>query len=573
MLNDLLNINWEEFHFLRPMFLWLLLPAFVALIIGLIGIQEEVKWKKVIAPHLRAYIIQKGSESIKKRMQVLLFVFLSIAILGLAGPTWNTVEVPGKTLETPVVLLLDLSQSMMATDIQPNRLERAKFKINDLLDANPRARVALVGFAGTAHTIVPLTSDYQIIKSHLEGLSPQIMPFAGTNHEAAFNLSDTIISVSSAPATIVLFTDDFDENTFLVIQNFISGRENKLEIFPVNTISGAEVPMPGGNNPMKDKTGKVVRSALNSEVLDKLNSIEKITVHQLTLDKSDVEHLSKKISDNLKFKEQDQEKEDDWQDRGLLLVIPFFLFVLMWFRRGWVIYSLAILLTLSSCKSENKFADLWFTKDYQAQKLYDKGDFGEAAKLFTDPLHKGTSFFKAGNYEQAIKYFAEDTTAMGAYNLGLAYFKNGDFAAAEIAFGKAVEMNPELQDAKTNQLRTQQIMHGINSANPEDAEEFKPEEVAENIENKDTEDLGGGGQEATKEDMQKERKEETVNTDVRKGKELDEVPDDFESGKRDNSQKVLMRKVDDDPALFLKRKFVHQVKTKNIQPKTDRNEW
>ena len=573
MLNDLLNINWEEFHFLRPMFLWLLLPAFVVLIIGLIGIQEEVKWKKVIAPHLRSYIIQKGSESIKKRMQVLLFVFLSIAILGLAGPTWNTVEVPGKTLETPVIILLDLSQSMMANDIQPNRLERAKFKINDMLDANPRARIALVGFAGTAHTIVPLTSDYQIIKSHLEGLSPQIMPFVGTYHEAAFNLTDTLISVTTAPATIVLFTDDFDENTFITIQEFINGRDSKLEIFPVNTISGADVPAPGGNKPMKDKSGKVVRSAMNTDVLEKLNSIEKITVHQLTLDKSDVELLANKISENLQFKEQDQEKEDDWQDRGLLLVIPFFLFVLMWFRRGWVIYSLAILLTLSSCTRENKFADLWFTKDYQAQKLYDNGDFEEAADLYSDPLRKGASFFKAANYEQAIKYFAEDTTAMGAYNLGLAYFKNGDYSAAEIAFGKAVEMNPELHDAKANQQLSQQIIEGINSANPEDAQEFKPEEVAENVENKDMEDLGGGGQEATKEDMEKERKEETVSTDVRKGKELDEVPEDFKSGEQDNSQKVLMRKVDDDPALFLKRKFAHQVKTKNIQPKTDRNEW
>jgi Ca-activated chloride channel family protein len=245
----------------------------------------------------------------------------------------------------------------------------------------------------------------------------------------------------------------------------------------------------------------------------------------------------------------------------------------MWFRRGWVIYSLLILVLFTSCTSENKFADLWFTKDYQAQKLYDSGDFEKAAEIFTDPLHKGTSFYKAGNYEQAIKYFSEDTTAMAAYNLGLAFFKNGDFAAAEIAFGKAVEMNPELKDAKTNQQLIQQIIQSQDEANPEEAQEIKPEEVAENIENKDMEDLGGGGQEATKEDMEKERKEETAATDIRKGKELDEVPDDFESGKQDNSQKVLMRKVDDDPALFLKRKFAHQLKTRKIQPKNNENEW
>ena len=96
---------------------------------------------------------------------------------------------------------------------------------------------------------------------------------------------------------------------------------------------------------------------------------------------------------------------------------------------------------------------------------------------------------------------------------------------------------------------------------------------AENEENKSPEDLSGGGQEATKEQMEQKRLEETVNTDIRKGKELDEVPEDFESGKQNTSQKVLMRKVDDDPALFLKRKFQYQVKKENIKPLKNADKW
>jgi Ca-activated chloride channel family protein len=81
----------------------------------------------------------------------------------LAGPTWKKIELPGQELETPLVILLDLSQSMLSDDLQPNRLERAKFKISDLVGHHPQARAALIGFAGTAHTIVPLTRDYEII--------------------------------------------------------------------------------------------------------------------------------------------------------------------------------------------------------------------------------------------------------------------------------------------------------------------------------------------------------------------------------------------------------------------------
>lgn len=533
-----MQISWEDFHFLRPVFLWLLLPLLVSLLLGLISLREELKWQKVIAPHLRPYIIKKGSEFLKKRMQVLLFLLTAIAIFGLSGPTWKTIEVPGKTLETPVVVLLELSQSMLETDLQPTRLERARFKINDLLDANPRARIALIGFAGTAHTVVPLSSDYKIIKSHLGGLSPGIMPLAGYNLEEALQLADTLTAVSSAPGTVIIFSDDFNAESFELLQAYSLSGRNRLEIFPVNT---------EGRN----------------EILTKLNSIEDIKVHQLTLDKSDVEFLSASIKASLEFQEEDEKKDDDWLDRGLWFAIPFALFILFAFRRGRVIFSFLLIVSLSSCDGNSSFIDLWQTKDFQAQKAYEQGHFDEAAGLFTDPLRKGASFYKAGSYQEAIQSFSQDTTAMGAYNLGLAYYKNGDFAAAEFAFGKALEMNPELGDARTNQDLIQEILVGMDEADQGQANEASEEELAGNVENKDMEDLGGGGQEATKEDMEKERKEETVATDVRKGKELDEVPEDFESGKQDESQKVLMRKVDDDPALFLKRKFAYQLKKRN----------
>jgi len=543
-MNELMPIQWEDFHFLRPAFLWLFVPAFVALALGLIGLREEVKWKNVIAPHLRPYIIRKGSEKLQKNMQVVLLIFLSIAILGLSGPTWRTIEVPGKTLETPVVVLLELSESMMSTDLQPNRLERAKFKISDLLEANPRARFALIAYAGTAHTVVPLSNDYKIIRSHLEALSPRIMPFPGANLEAALQLADTLTKVISAPGTVILFSDDFDEESFDLLQSYSLQGDKKVEIFPMNT-------------------------AVDPALRSKLNSVDGITVHQLTLDKSDVESLAATIAENLEFQEEEEQKEDDWLDRGLWLAIPFGFLILFSFRRGGLIFSLLIMTMLYSCDGSSTFTDLWLTKDFQAQKAYNDGDFEQAAGLFTDPLRKGISLYKAGNYNGAIQYFSQDTTAMGAYNLGLAYFQNGDFAAAEFAFARAVEMNPDMADARDNQELAQQILSGMDEADPEQIEEAPAEETAQNIQNSDPEDLGGGGQEATKEDMEKERKEESVATDMRKGKELDEVPDNFESGRQDESQKVMMRRVDDDPALFLKRKFAHQAKVKNMKPKSD----
>ena len=573
MLANWLHIDWDQFHFLRPEFLYLLIPILFILIIGLFSFRDEEKWKKSIAPHLRPYVIQKGSMRFRIAMHIVLSISLSIACLGLSGPTWNEIEVPGKVLETPVVIALDLSQSMLATDIQPNRLERAKFKILDLLKANPRARIALIGFSGTAHTIIPLCQDYHIIESHLEGLTPNVLPFSGTDLRAALDLSDSITQVSDALSQLILITDAIEPDLFTEIQRYIAQGNRMVELIPMNTPTGAEIPMPGSTRPFKDEKGQVVYSKLNSQVLKQLSSLENIHINPLTLDNSDVEQIAKRISSQLNFQEQDQKKENNWQDRGLILILPLTFFLLIWFRKGFVIYGFAFLFSLSSCDSNTQLKDWWYSKDYQGQQLENQGQFEKAGDTYIDPIRKGNAYYKAGNYEAAISAFSQDTTANGKYNLGLAYFKNGDYAAAQMAFGEAVEQNPEMNDAAKNQQLMGSLIDAKNEINPENAKEKGQQQQAQNQENKDLEDLSGGGQEATKEDMQRERKEETVSTDIRKAKELEEVPDNFEAGKSDNSQKVLMRKVNDDPSLFLKRKFKHEAKKKNLKPKSELDQW
>ncbi|PZX48518.1 VWA domain-containing protein [Algoriphagus chordae] len=579
MFEDIFPVDWEAFHFLRSKFLWLLIPVALIFIMGLINMRQEFSWKKVIAPHLRPFVIKKGSDGTKLSMQVILLLSLSFGILALAGPTWKKVEVPGKILETPVVILLDLSQSMMATDLQPTRLERAKFKINDFLKQNPQARVALVGFAGTAHTIVPLTRDYEIITSHIDGLSPNVMPFPGSDLEAAFVLADSVMNVTDAPGTVLVFSDDLDQDEFTAIQNFVQDNEDKVDILPMNTDAGADVPMPNSRAYFKDAEGNVVHSAIDKQVISQLSSLDRVSIHQLTLDDSDVELISKSISDNLKFTEKPEEKDNSWRDMGLLFVIPMLVLLLFWFRKGWVIYTL-MFFVLSSCTDGSKIAGLWYTPDFQGQKLSEKGDYAQAAKRFEDPMRKGVANFKAGNYADAINDFKEDTTAHGAYNLGLAYFQSGDTLSARLAFQSAAELDPSFAPAQQINKQMQMIPHGEDSMTPAKAEEAKDGEDGNqgeakdnNVPNESMENLGGGGQEATKKDMETQRQEETVSSNIHMGKELDEVPDDLNATTQQTGGKMLMRKIDDDPSLFLKKKFEFQVKEKKIKPKADGKKW
>lgn len=538
-MNSLLQTyGFEGFSFLRPQMLWLLIPIIVLYIIYLFKSNEKAKWQNIIPDHLKPWVISPGNEKLLKFWMTILAFSLMLAVVGLAGPTWRNYKSPDKTVESPLLIILKNNASMLEEDILPNRLERAKYKINDLLDLNPGANIALICYSGSAHTVVPLTHDYQIIISNLKSLKPEIMPIEGNEPEEAFKLADTILIANAAPARILFIADYFGNSETEIIENYLKTHNAKMEIMPVyNSSKGDKISI---NN------------------LSKLSKKSSVIINNLTLDNSDMQLLAKRIKDNLSFTEIGEE-QDRRIDDGLWFIIPFAIMLLMMFRKGFVFYSFTALLLFSSCSEDFHFNDLWLSRDYQAQTLMDKGNFEEAAELYKEPLHKGIAYFKAGNYEKAIAEFEKDSSELSMYNLGLAYYKNGNYRAGLSVFEHINSTDSSLVN-KEMISELNKIIDAQNEAQISDAN--ATEESEQNIENKDMEDLSGGGQEAKEEDMKKERKEETVTTEMRKGKELDEVPENFQSGSDKIPPNIIMAKVDDDPALFLKRKFKFQVKKK-----------
>src|SRR5690606_38931487 len=110
----------------------------------------------------------------------------------------------------------------------------------------------------TAHTIVPLTKDYDIILSHIDGLSPSVMPFPGSDMEAALALSDSVMAITDAPGTVLILSDDFEEEHFSLLRNYTQNSGKKVEILPMNTAAGSEVPAYRGNAALRDDEGNAV---------------------------------------------------------------------------------------------------------------------------------------------------------------------------------------------------------------------------------------------------------------------------------------------------------------------------
>ena len=574
------HIDWNTFHFLRPGFLWLLVPLGLALILGLFTLREEVRWKKFIVPNLRPFMIQKGDEWVKRWMQLGAFAIIGLGILGASGPSWEKIQLPDQVLETSLVIALDLSQSMMTKDIQPSRLERATFKIKDLLDAKPKARIALIGFAGSAHTIVPLTRDYSIIHSYLSNLTPSVLPIPGTDQGAALLLADSLVTGSQAPGTILMITDEFTQNSFDLLQEYSLDPDLMISVMPVGTSSGGLVPRGKSNRPLRDARGNEVLASIDREMVSRMATLDGVDLIEITLDNSDMERLAEKVRSELQFREEMERPEENWRDDGYWLILPFAFFLLLWFRKGWRIYSLLPGLFFASCSSDGMVNSWIYSESYQGQQRYEEGRYEQAATLFKDPLRKGLALFKSGDYQAAIASFSRDSTEVGRYNLGLAYYRAGELDKAREAFAEALDLDPDLEAASTNlslvqeQIETNREMLEQKAAASE-AESGSEGDTGKSGEGEEgeVEDLGGDGQEATEDQMDQGRKEETVETDTRMGKVVDVAAEGAQADPNADIKKVLLRKADDDPSLFLKRKLADQAKKQKMKPQTPSKKW
>jgi len=580
-LKDIDNFNAAQFHFLRPEWFWAFIPVTIVVVLIIFTTREDKKWKKVIAPALQPFVFTREKQSGVTFPLIAFLLITGIVILSLSGPTWSKEEVPGAKSEAVLMIAVDCSLSMMAEDIQPNRLERAKFKIRDLLDANPGSKVSLFAYSGTAHTVVPICSDYRIIRHHLESLSPGIMPVQGTNLKMLLEMADSVLNRVEAPSTLLLVTDAIDQNQAQLLKNFINDSKNSIEILAMATQQGAQIPQNANKDPMTDANGNLVISRLEPTVLFELQKTEQINVNTLTLDNSDMKLIATNVRKNLSYQADDVQSEEQWKDMGFLLLILLVLLVPFWFRKGWMIrYAwIPFVMTMTSCSDSQKWEDLWYSKDYQGQKLYKEQDFEAAGNTFESPVHRGVAYYKAGNFDAAAQAFAQDSSANSLFNLGLTYTQLGRYDEALQVIELAAEKDPDNEQFKAAINETQKTIGIVDSLRNEggpiqlaEEEEEGQGELNERKAASKDEELSSDT-EVDELPQEGDRVTDEVETDQRKAEEMEEVPEDFQSGGGESPQNILLREISADPGEFLRRRFQYQHKKYHPEMKDMDERW
>ena len=367
----LISFSWQDLWFLRPYWFWGFVPLAAIVLMFLLNFRRREEWKKSFSKVLLPHITLPGTRRQFLLPRVLLIFLLGLMILALAGPTWEEREQPGNRTEASMVLVMDLSSSMLAQDIQPSRLERARLKMKDLFAARPGIRTALVAYAGSAHLVVPFTKDYSVISDQMDALSPAIMPMSGSNLDDALDLADSLLAGMDAPGSILLLTDGLRVQDMERIRE--SARTSRIELMIIGTPGGASIPAAGGV--LKDRSGETVIAGFDPALLSELGSDPGVNIVSVTLDDSDVRILALHIRSNLEYQSDPRQAETDWKDAGYWLLIPLVLLSLFWFRRGWMVHWAWLIFLLPGCSTEGDFrmADLFRTRDQQGVSLMEAG--------------------------------------------------------------------------------------------------------------------------------------------------------------------------------------------------------
>lgn len=256
-------MNFSHFNFVH--LIWLL-PPFIILVF-----LSEMKRKKNLE-NMFSKKIQKIVifPSPKKNLYHYLLIFFSylFLIFTLMGPRWGfkveEIELKGRD----IVIALDVSNSMLASDIKPSRLEMAKREIKNLIKKMAEDRVALVLFAGSSFVSCPLTADYDAFLNFLENANVNSISIQGTDLFSALDKSLQLLRRSkSGSAGIILITDGEDHSGkfFMAVEEAV--KENvKLFIMGIGTPDGSPIPLPDGGF-LKDKKGNLVITKLDEDSL------------------------------------------------------------------------------------------------------------------------------------------------------------------------------------------------------------------------------------------------------------------------------------------------------------------
>ncbi len=495
---------WADFHFIRPYWFIALIPLILCL--WFLAKQHLVNrhWESVCDPALLPYILVGRSGRRRNIHLIYLLLAILLAVIALAGPSWEKLPQPVFQKESALVIALDLSYSMYADDIKPSRLERARFKISDLLDLRKEGQTALLVYAGGAFTVTPLTDDTKTIKSQLSALTPDIMPAPGSNTAAAIDKATELLKQAGHNhGHILVITDEVDikfEDDFANANN----EGFKISILATGTEEGAPVKLNSGDF-LKDRKGSIVIPKLDKDGLRKLVNRGGGLYQNSQINDGDIINLNQFFNQG---QESGEKKEtefdtDRWQEFGpwlVLLIIPIMAFS---FRKGYLGILVCIIIMQPDDAVAIEWDDLWLNKDQQAMRALQNKQIERASELFDNKDWKATAKYQAGDYAAAEELLSQDNDIRSTYNRGNAMARQGKYEEALAAYDAVLRQSPGHEDAKFNkELIEKELEKQQQQSQQNQQQSGSDQDQQQDSQSKDSEQQAGSSQQDSQQSQQ-----------------------------------------------------------------------
>ncbi|RFU48968.1 VWA domain-containing protein [Paraburkholderia sp. DHOC27] len=488
-----MEIDLTAFHFLRPWWLLLLVPAVLLPLFWWRRNDVRARWRNLIAPELLEHLIV--GDAARRRLQPVhtLALLIGMGAIAVAGPTWQQERPPFTQDRAPLVIVLELAPSMDATDVAPTRLERAKQKVLDIAAARKGARTGLVVFGSTAHLVIPPTEDPAMLQLYVPALSPALLAESGKNVSAGLDVAERLLAHQTVEGgaaghepiagTIVFISDGFDAQHADAFVQKAQASHQQLLWLAVGSVDGAPIRGSEGRVVM-DAAGHPLVGSFDAEAIRKVADEAGIPLASLRADDDDVQWVQHRARAWLAAAD-DSKRVARWKESGYWLIVPLLLLGLLSFRRGWTVKWLPVFLLALAFGAVPRHAeaaswrwqDLFATHDQQGRWSFEHGDFKTAAQRFDDPMWKGRAQYLAGDYTGALETFSRLHTAQAYFYIGNTLAHLEDYPGAVKAFDNALALDPSLRAAALNRQLMRQLLKKPKQDPQQDEEDEESDDV------------------------------------------------------------------------------------------------
>lgn len=455
------NLPWQDFHFLRPLWLLVLLPVGVLLWRAARAQSVSGAWEEIVDAHLLPHLLKIDGRATRGVLLNTLGAAGVITVIALAGPTWSKLPQAVYRAQAARIVVLSLAPTMSAADVAPSRLARARLKVLDLLARQREGQTALIVYSGEPYVVAPLTEDAKTIAALVPVLTADLMPVAGDVLKDALVKAGELLAQSGvAHGDVVVVADGVRDAAAVPAAGKLRDAGHRVSVLAVGTPEGAPVSITGGGF-LKDEAGAIVIPKLDIATLQQLAAAGNGRLVTLSADDSDLAQLfgPETVSRNTDKARRVDHGSARWRDEGPWLLLVLLPLVALLFRRGWLLAGVVLVVSVQPTDAYAlEWSDLWARRDQQAQRAMNNEDYPRAAELFDDPQHKGAALYRAQRFDEAAQTYGHVDSADGHYNRGNALARAGKLKEALAAYQEALKRIPAHQDARYNKALVEKML-------------------------------------------------------------------------------------------------------------------